>query len=139
MGISAKIWPIDDADIERCVAELSANTPVADKHVNALFHRANDGDCERIWGARPYHAALREVLSQNIGMVILDTSDPTFALGSRALRELLARRDADAIIRALVEPELPEVGGHHSGGIVDLLVRAVNAGRGVAFCIFEDW
>ena len=51
--------------------------------------------------------------------------------------ELLARRDID--LSDLVDPRLPAVGGERGGSVVEVMVRAVDAGLGVVFCIFEDW
>ena len=139
MGISAKIWPITDADIARCAAERSAGVRPEASYINRLFHAVRDGDHAKLWGARPLRATLERLMDAGIGLVKLDDSDPTFALDSAALRALVARGDADPIVRELVEPELPEVGGYRADSIADILARAVAAGSGVVFCVFEDW
>lgn len=128
VGISAKIWPISDADIAKCLAVRG--------HINTLFHAAED--YAKIWGARDLHATLERLMHAGIGLEIIDRSDPTYALRHAALKALL-ERGTDAIVHTLVQPEPAEVGGGSAGDIVDLAVRALNANLGICYCIFEDW
>ncbi len=130
MGISAKIWPATDAEIAACVADRT--------HVNALFHATRD--FATIWGARALHANLEHLRTAGFGLVRVDDSDPTYALASADLHPWLERRATDAELRAVITPELPAVGAHTTEvTILDILLRAAATGRGVMFCIFEDW
>ncbi len=129
LGISAKIWIITDAEIAACRSRP--------EHINTLFHEADD--YAKIWGARPLCATIERLMGAGIGLQKLDDTDPTFALDHAALRALVARGDADHVLDALVNPEIPAIGGDRGGDIADVMARALKANAGIVFCIFEDW
>lgn len=121
MGITTKIWPASQIEIEKCLAEPA--------HVDHLFWRCED--YAQIHDAPALPALLGE-LARHGALVreVAKAKETSFVVGHRSVGAL---HDAHRELFAFPSICVNKV------QIADIVERARLADRGLVFCSYEDW
>lgn len=137
MGITAKIWPATDDEIRRCSRDP--------EHVTSMFFRydassddpANARGHALIHGARELGSYLAAHAAAGLGVdEVSRASDPSYTMSATRVRALHAAQGRDPC-HALLACFPTQAINHVE--IAEVVALAASTGRGLVFCVFEDW